>query len=63
MKGLFVIQTSQPDHPVYKTILGTAQDTGSFIAERKLFGYPPYSRVINIIVRDYNLQRLELMAR
>lgn len=62
-KGLFVIQTSQPDHPVYKTILGTAQDTGSFIAERKLFGYPPYSRVINIIVRDYNLQRLELMAR
>ncbi|MBQ8060400.1 MAG: primosomal protein N' [Bacteroidales bacterium] len=62
-KGLFVIQTSQPDHPVYSSVLGASQDSAGFLKERKLFGYPPYSRVINIILRDYNLQRLELMSR
>lgn len=65
-KGLFVIQTSQPDHPVYKSVLGeTGKDAtdARFFAERKLFGYPPYSRVINVVLKDYNLKRVELMSR
>ncbi|MBQ6284220.1 MAG: primosomal protein N' [Bacteroidales bacterium] len=65
-KGLFVVQTSQPDHPVYKSLTG-AQDasmvTDRLLKERKLFGYPPYSRVINTILRDRNIQRIELMGR
>ncbi|MBQ6179734.1 MAG: primosomal protein N' [Bacteroidales bacterium] len=65
-KGLFVVQTSQPDHPVYKSLTGV-QDatmvTDRLLKERKLFGYPPYSRVINSILRDRNIQRIELMGR
>ena len=64
-KGLFVVQTSQPDHPVYKSLTGV-QDatmvTDRLLKERKLFGYPPYSRVINTILRDRNIQRIELMG-
>ena len=65
-KGLLVIQTSQPEHPVYKTLTGDFDgniSTSRFLSERKLFGYPPYSRVINVVVRDRNLPRVELMSR
>lgn len=62
-KGLFVIQTSQPGHPVYKILEGEGGTTSSLLAERKLFGYPPYSRVVNAVVKDYNLPRAELMSR
>ncbi len=65
-KGMFVIQTSQPDHPVYQTISGNLNDSESMtklLSERKLFGYPPYSRVINAVIRDRNASRVELMSR
>ena len=62
-KGLFVIQTSQPDHPVYKAVTEGASAASSFIAERKLFGYPPFSRVTNVVLKDYNQSRLDLMGR
>lgn len=65
-KGLFVIQTSRPDHPVYREILGampSAELTESLLLERKLFGYPPYSRIIGIVMKDYNLERLEKLSR
>ena len=65
-KGLFVIQTSQPEHPVYQSIdgkLGGNETVERFLGERKMFGYPPYSRVIGIIVKDYNQARVELMSR
>ena len=65
-KGMFVVQTSQPDHPVYQTLTGSLSDTESMtklLSERKLFGYPPYSRVINTVLRDRNSARLELMSR
>ena len=64
-KGLFVIQTSQPEHPVYKTLNGEMDTSGMlsrFLLERKVFGYPPYSRVVGVILKDYNLQRIEYMA-
>ena len=65
-RGMFVIQTSQPDHPVYQTISGNLNDSESMtklLSERKLFGYPPYSRVINAVIRDRNASRVELMSR
>lgn len=65
-KGLFVIQTSQPDHPVYQNIDGKIDDSGMmarFLGERKMFGYPPYSRVIGVIVKDYNQARVDLLSR
>ncbi len=65
-KGLFVIQTSQPDHPVYQSIDGKLDGNGTverFLSERKLFGYPPYSRVVGIIVKDYSQPRADLLSR
>ena len=65
-KGLFVIQTSQPEHPVYQSIDGQLDGNGTmarFLGERKMFGYPPYSRVIGVIVKDYNQARVDLLSR
>ena len=65
-KGLFVIQTSQPEHPVYQSIDGQLDENGTmarFLGERKIFGYPPYSRVIGVIVKDYNQARVDLLSR
>ena len=64
-KGLFVIQTSQPDHPVYKAVIegSTASPASRFLSERKVFGYPPYSRITNVVLKDHNLARLDLMGR
>ena len=64
-KGLFVIQTSQPSHPVYRTLEGEMNHeemADGLLGERKLFGYPPYSRVVGIIVKDSNARRADLMA-
>lgn len=65
-KGLFVIQTSQPEHPVYQSIEGQLDENGTmarFLGERKMFGYPPYSRVIGVIIKDYNQTRADLLSR
>ena len=65
-KGLFVIQTSQPEHPVYQSIDGKIDENGTmarFLGERKMFGYPPYSRVIGVIIKDYNQARADLLSR
>ena len=63
-KGLLVIQTSQTDHPVYQNLItGT---TSSFqhmlLQERKDFGFPPYTRILEIVVRDVHEDRLQRMS-
>lgn len=83
-EGTFVIQTAQPEHPVYQMLLSestrtpflyesvsdeqfptpvTAADykTG-LLEERRAFHYPPYTRIINIILRDEKLERLDRLA-
>jgi len=56
-KGLFVIQTREPAHPVFQSLDGTdCADT--LLAERQAFGYPPYTRLVHIEVRDSNEKRL-----
>ena len=65
-KGMFVVQTSQPGHPVYTALEGKAglEETRSrFLQERKVFGYPPYSRIVALVVKDGNLARLERLCR
>ena len=51
--GTFIIQTSQPEHPVYNNL---AETCGSFsenlLMERKDFGFPPFSRIIEITIKD-----------
>lgn len=63
-KGLFIIQTSQPEHPIYQRI--AEEETKTFndnlLAERKMFGFPPYSRIVEITIRDKSQKRADLMA-
>ena len=63
-KGIFAIQTAQAQHPVYRMF--TSKDTSglksSLIEERKEFGYPPYTRIINLVLKDPNLPRLQRVS-
>ncbi len=63
-KGLFIIQTSQPEHPVYQRLLTneTSELNMNFLHERKEFNFPPYSRIIEITVKDIFEDRAERMA-
>lgn len=54
-KGLFLIQTATPDHPVYRYISSDHQDdslSDAILSERYAFGYPPFSRIVAVSVRD-----------
>ena len=63
-KGLFAIQTSQPEHPIYQSIM--TGEPGSFniqlLAERKDFDFPPYTRNIELTIKDLYEDRAERMA-
>ena len=62
-KGLFVVQTSMPDHPVYRIIRGRMTGSeGSLLNERKEFGFPPYTRLVNIVIRDTDEMRAARMG-
>ena len=58
-QGLVLIQTSMPDHPIIKFV--KTHDYEGFynaeIEERRRYGYPPFTRIINIYVkhRDDNI--------
>lgn len=69
-KGLFVIQTSQPSHPVYQLFLQEESVSvnadksllDSMMQERYAFGYPPFSRVVKVLLKDTYEARVEKMA-
>lgn len=64
-KGMFVIQTSQPDHPIYQKLINKEANpqNNTLLLERKTFNFPPYSRIIEITIRDRCEDRAERMAR
>jgi primosomal protein N' (replication factor Y) len=59
--GRIVIQTREPEHPVYTRLQGS--DDADLLAERKLFGYPPYTRLIHITLKDSNEKRLDYLSK
>jgi len=58
--GRFIIQTREPQHPVYARLQGGEAD---LLSERKLFGYPPYTRLVHVILKDPNGKRVDFLAR
>ena len=64
MKGRFIIQTSNPEHPVYDRIVSddSTDCNTDLLEERKEFDFPPYSRLIEITIKDGNQSRLERMS-
>ena len=59
--GRIVIQTREPEHPVYTRLNGACD--ADLLAERKLFGYPPYTRLVHITLKDSNEKRLEFLSK
>lgn len=51
-QGLVIIQTHNPEHPMLNDVLNTDYDTfiNRELEERKLFKYPPFVRIIEIII-------------
>ncbi len=48
--------------PEQHQTLTSAAYRKALLEERRMFGYPPYTRLINIILKDDKLQRLERIA-
>ena len=63
-KGMFVIQTCQPEHPVYRKIVNgdTVSVSQDLMQERKEFNFPPFTRMVEVTVRDGNEERAQRMA-
>jgi len=63
-QGRVIVQTSQPNHPVILDVAANNFDQlfNRQMAERKLFRYPPYFRLIKIVVKHQNRERLDLAA-
>lgn len=63
--GMLVIQTSRSSHPVYKLLAGLsgAEDFESEMnAQRQAFGYPPYTRMTDLILQDSFEARLDNLS-
>ena len=60
-RGRVVVQTSQPKHPVIQYVASGDYHAmaRTELAERKAFGYPPYSHLMRFMMRssDYELLR------
>lgn len=63
-KGFFVIQTAQPEHPIYSRLLNNDVEAFNMqlLQERKDFSFPPYSRIIELTVKDLYEDRAARMS-
>ena len=63
-KGLFVIQTSQPEHPVYQRIANNEATSlySNLLQERKDFNFPPFTRIVEINIKDNFENRAQRMS-
>ena len=59
--GRVIIQTSQPDNPLIINVRDGdyAGMVNSQLAERAVFGYPPYGKLVNVILKHRNKELLE----
>ena len=63
-QGEVIIQTFEPDNPVLGYVLHHDYQSlfNSQSAERKMFNYPPFQRLITLILRHRDVHRLETAA-
>ncbi len=63
-KGLLAIQTSQPEHPVYQKLSGheSAAYSMELLRERQEFNFPPFTRIIELSVKDRDERKAEEAA-
>ncbi len=63
-QGTVVVQTAQPDHPVIHDVTENnyIRLFNRQMEERKMFRYPPYYRLIKVVVKHQKKERLDLAA-
>ena len=61
-KAPLAIQTREPGHPVFKA-LEEGGNGLTFLEERRLCSLPPFTRLVNLVLRDHSLKRIDYMAR
>ena len=61
-KAPLAIQTREPAHPVFKALLEGGNGL-TFLEERRLCGLPPFTRLVNLVLRDHSFKRIDYMAR
>lgn len=64
-QGEVIIQTFDPENPLYRYLIGHQYKElfDSQIAEREMFHYPPFHRMIDLTLRHTMPDRLEAAAR
>lgn len=58
-----VIQTREPRHPVFCALKEGEDATARLLEERRLAGYPPFTRMVKIVINDSNEKRLDFLSR
>lgn len=63
-QGTVIIQTADPEQPIYRFITHTDYEGfyQSQIEERKLFKYPPFTRLISIVIKHKDEEKTESAA-
>lgn len=62
--GEMIIQTSRADHPVFRMLrLPEEGDLESLMEERREFGYPPFSRIIRLLLKSPDKEKLDILAK
>ena len=58
--GEVVIQTAEPQHPIFEFLCEESFEAfaAKMLAERQMFSYPPYTRLVNISLRSHEPKSL-----
>ncbi len=59
--GLLVVQTFEPAHPAFG--LWNGDTVERLLQERRTFGFPPYTRLVQVVIRDSSKKRLSFMSQ
>ena len=64
-QGLVILQTKSIDHPIIHQVIANnyKQMYADQLAERQMFRYPPYYRLVNVYLKNRNADLLDIMAR
>ena len=57
-RGEVIIQTAEPQHSVYAMVGDYEQVASKLLAERKQFRYPPFVRIVKILMRSNDKENL-----
>ena len=62
--GEMIIQTSRADHPVFRMLrLPEEGNLESLMEERREFGYPPFTRIIRLLLKSPDKEKLDSLAK